>query len=317
MFRNISKDYIISLLKIFSALLIIVIFAQISLGSAVRLTGSGLSCPDWPLCYGLWFPNQEKLSMISDVNYEFYQIMLEWIHRFNAAIFITPLTLIVFIIGFKLNNSDINQKTLYAILVFLAVQGLIGGFTVFDRNSPWSVAIHLGFALILLLLVIRVFMQSLNLNLDISFPKIKGKLSTLIISIVFIMLTMLMGAIVSKSGSSLACDIWPLCSNDGLSIFQHNKFIHIIHRVLAIISAISIYFVVKSYRDTRQYKMIYRLLNILVAVIVLQILIGATVIFTELNMYIAMLHQSLAVILFMMLSFLFWFTLQINYKNKY
>ena len=316
MFRNISKDYIISLLKIFSGLLIIVIFAQISLGSAVRLTGSGLSCPDWPLCYGLWFPNQEKLSMISDVNYEFYQIMLEWIHRFNAAIFITPLTLIVFIIGFKLNNSYINQKTLYAILVFLAVQGLIGGFTVFDRNSPWSVAIHLGFALILLLLVIRVFMQSLNLNLDISFPKIKGKLSTLIISIVFIMLTMLMGAIVSKSGSSLACDIWPLCSNDGLSIFQHNKFIHIIHRVLAIISAISIYFVVKSYRDTRQYKMIYRLLNILVVVIVLQILIGATVIFTELNMYIAMLHQSLAVILFMMLSFLFWFTLQINYKNK-
>ena len=317
MFRNISKDYIISLLKIFSGLLIIVIFAQISLGSAVRLTGSGLSCPDWPLCYGLWFPNQEKLSMISDVNYEFYQIMLEWIHRFNAAIFITPLTLIVFIIGFKLNNSYINQKTLYAILVFLAVQGLIGGFTVFDSNSPWSVAIHLGFALILLLLVIRVFIQSLNLNLDISFPKIKGKLSTLIISIVFIMLTMLMGAIVSKSGSSLACDIWPLCSNDGLSIFQHNKFIHIIHRVLAIISAISIYFVVKSYRDTRQYKMIYILLNILVAVIVLQILIGATVIFTELNMYIAMLHQSLAVILFMMLSFLFWFTLQINYKNKY
>ena len=317
MFRNISKDYIISLLKIFSGLLIIVIFAQISLGSAVRLTGSGLSCPDWPLCYGLWFPNQEKLSMISDVNYEFYQIMLEWIHRFNAAIFIAPLTLIVFIIGLKLNNSDINQKTLYAILVFLAVQGLIGGFTVFDRNSPWSVAIHLGFALILLLLVIRVFMQSLNLNLDISFPKIKGKLSTLIISIVFIMLTMLMGAIVSKSGSSLACDIWPLCSNDGLSIFQHNKFIHIIHRVLAIISAISIYFVVKFYRDTRQYKLIYRLLNILVTVIVLQILIGATVIFTELNMYIAMLHQSLAVILFMMLSFLFWFTLQINYKNKY
>ena len=317
MFRNISKDYIISLLKIFSGLLIIVIFAQISLGSAVRLTGSGLSCPDWPLCYGLWFPNQEKLSMISDVNYEFYQIMLEWIHRFNAAIFIAPLTLIVFIIGLKLNNSYINQKTLYAILVFLAVQGLIGGFTVFDRNSPWSVAIHLGFALILLLLVIRVFIQSLNLNLDISFPKIKGKLSTLIISIFFIMLTMLMGAIVSKSGSSLACDIWPLCSNDGLSIFQHNKFIHIIHRVLAIISAISIYFVVKSYRDTRQYKMIYILLNILVAVIVLQILIGATVIFTELNMYIAMLHQSLAVILFMMLSFLFWFTLQINYKNKY
>tara|TARA_Y100001970_G_scaffold26437_1_gene31835 strand:+ start:2042 stop:2932 length:891 start_codon:yes stop_codon:yes gene_type:complete len=296
-------------------LLIVVIFAQISLGSAVRLTGSGLSCPDWPLCYGLWFPDQEKLSNISDVNYEFYQIMLEWIHRFNAAIFIAPLALIVFIVGLKVKNLHINKITLYAILVLLALQGLMGGFTVFDKNSPWSVAVHLGFALILLLFVIRVFMQSLNLNLDITIPNIKRKLSTLIISIIFIMFTMLMGAIVSKSGSSLACDIWPLCSNDGLSIFQHNKFIHITHRILAVISAVCIYFVFNHYRDTKQYKLIYGIRNILVTVITLQILIGATVIFTELNMFIAMFHQSLAVILFMMLSFLFWFTLQINYKK--
>ncbi|PPR17063.1 MAG: Heme A synthase [Alphaproteobacteria bacterium MarineAlpha9_Bin3] len=315
MLNNISKNKIITLLKIFSGLLIVVIFAQISLGSAVRLTGSGLSCPDWPLCYGLWFPDQEKLSNISDVNYEFYQIMLEWIHRFNAAIFIAPLALIVFIVGLKVKNLHINKITLYAILVLLALQGLMGGFTVFDKNSPWSVAVHLGFALILLLFVIRVFMQSLNLNLDITIPNIKRKLSTLIISIIFIMFTMLMGAIVSKSGSSLACDIWPLCSNDGLSIFQHNKFIHITHRILAVISAVCIYFVFNHYRDTKQYKLIYGIRNILVTVITLQILIGATVIFTELNMFIAMFHQSLAVILFMMLSFLFWFTLQINYKK--
>ena len=317
MSNNISKDRLISLLKIFSGLLIIVIFAQISLGSAVRLTGSGLSCPDWPLCYGLWFPDQEKLSTISDVNYQFYQIMLEWIHRFNAAVFIAPLTLIVFIMGLKLHNSDINKKTLYAILVFLALQGLIGGFTVFDRNSPWSVAVHLGFALILLLLVIRVFMQSLNLNFNITFPNIKRKLPILIISIIFIILTMLMGAIVSKSGSSLACEMWPLCSNDGMSIFQNNKVIHISHRLLAIISAICIYFVFISYRDSKEYKLIHILRNLLVIIIAVQIFIGATVIFTELNMYIAMFHQSLAVILFMMLSFLFWFTLHINYKNKY
>ena len=317
MSNNLSKDKIISLLKIFSGLLIVVIFAQISLGSAVRLTGSGLSCPDWPLCYGLWFPDQEKLSHISDVNYEFYQIMLEWIHRFNAAIFIAPLTLIVFIVGLKVKNSHINKKTLYTILVLLALQGLMGGFTVFDRNSPWSVAVHLGFALILLLFVIRVFMQSLNLNLEITIPKIKRKLSTLIISIILIMFTMLMGAIVSKSGSSLACDIWPLCSNDGLSIFQHNKFIHITHRILAVISAVCIYFVFIFFKDTKQNKLIYGIRNILVIVIALQIIIGATVIFTELNMFIAMFHQSLAVILFMMLSFLFWFTLQINYRNNY
>ena len=96
-----TENKILFTLKILAVLLLLLIFIQISLGSAVRLTGSGLSCPDWPLCYGLWFPDQDKLSKISDVNFEFYQIMLEWIHRFNAAVFIAPVTLLLFFVGLK------------------------------------------------------------------------------------------------------------------------------------------------------------------------------------------------------------------------
>ena len=44
------------LIPYFSLGLIILIVLQISLGASIRLTGSGLSCPDWPLCYGLWIP---------------------------------------------------------------------------------------------------------------------------------------------------------------------------------------------------------------------------------------------------------------------
>jgi heme a synthase len=316
MFTNISKDKLLTLLKILSGLLLLTIFVQISLGSAVRLTGSGLSCPDWPLCYGLWFPDQQKLSNISDVNFEFYQIMLEWGHRFNAAIFIAPLTLLVFFFGLKLQSLKICKKTLYAILLLLALQGLMGGFTVFDKNSPWSVAVHLGLALGLMFMVMRVYLQSLKLNLSITILATKNKLVILGISIIFILLTMLMGAIVSKSGSSLACDIWPLCSNDGMSLFQNNKIIHIAHRILALISAICIIFVFKSYKDSSRFRLFYTTRKLLILIISVQIFLGASVIFTEINMYIAMLHQALAVILFMMLSFLFWVTLKINYYIK-
>ena len=316
MLGKVAENKFIFSLKILSGLLLLLIFFQISLGSAVRLTGSGLSCPDWPLCYGLWFPDQDKLSKISDVNFEFYQVMLEWIHRFNAAAFITPVTLLVFFVGLKATKEKINQIILYIIILILLLQGLMGGFTVFDKNSPWSVAVHLGLALSFMFLVLKIFLVSLNINLVSDIPCITKKIATLIGAIIIVLATMLMGAIVSKSGSSLACDIWPQCSNDGVSIFQHNKIIHLSHRILAVLSAIFIFLIVNFYKDVVQYKIIFVLRNILISLIILQILIGATVIFTELNLFIAMFHQSIAVILFIVLSFLFWFTLQSNFKRN-
>ena len=316
MLGKVAENKFVFSLKILSGLLLLLIFFQISLGSAVRLTGSGLSCPDWPLCYGLWFPDQDKLSKISDINFELYQVMLEWIHRFNAAAFITPVTLLVFFVGLKATKEKINQIILYIIILILLLQGLMGGFTVFDKNSPWSVAVHLGLALSFMFLVLKIFLVSLNINLVSGIPCITKKISTLIGAIIIVLVTMLMGAIVSKSGSSLACDIWPLCSNDGVSIFQYNKIIHLSHRILAIISTIFVFVIVNFYKDVVQYKIIFVLRNILISLIILQILIGATVIFTELNLFIAMLHQAIAVILFIVLSFLFWFTLQSNFKRN-
>ena len=50
--------------SIFTLFLTIAIVFQIILGAIVRITESGLACPDWPLCYGLWFPTMEKIQLI-------------------------------------------------------------------------------------------------------------------------------------------------------------------------------------------------------------------------------------------------------------
>ena len=47
---------------------------QISLGGFVRVTGSGLGCPDWPLCYG---------KIIPPMN---YHTLIEWGHRWSSCI---------------------------------------------------------------------------------------------------------------------------------------------------------------------------------------------------------------------------------------
>ena len=242
--------------------------------------------------------------------------MLEWIHRFNAAIFIAPVTLLLFFVGLKATKNRKIKTILYSIMIVLAMQGLMGGFTVFDKNSPWSVAAHLGFALGLMFLVIKIFLVSLRLKTIKPLPNKNKKIFILYITIIIVLATMLMGAIVSKSGSSLACDLWPQCSSDGDSLLQYNKIIHISHRFLAVISAIFIVLVVYNYNQIIKYKIISNIRNILILLTTLQILLGATVIFTELNLFIAMLHQSIAVLIFIVLSFLFWFTLQSNFEDN-
>ena len=304
------------ILTFLSIILTILIVFQISLGASIRLTGSGLSCPDWPLCYGLWIPIKSKLLLIDNVNYEYYQIMLEWFHRFNAAVFIVPVTLLVSLLTIKLSEKKYVKKLAYLILLTLIMQGLMGGFTVLNKNSPWSVAVHLGLALILLFLVIRIFLYSKKYSFLYMFSNRKKKIFVFSSTLFFVYLTILMGAIVSKSGSSLACDLWPLCSSDNLSIFQVNKFIHIIHRILALVSAFFVVWssiLMKEFKDILYMQFVRKIILIL---LLIQIFMGALVIFFEVNIVIAMTHQILAVILFMMISAILWFSLDLNYKDN-
>lgn len=47
-----------------------------ALGSATRVMNAGLSCPDWPLCYGELVPRQQMNL----------QVFLEWFHRLVASV---------------------------------------------------------------------------------------------------------------------------------------------------------------------------------------------------------------------------------------
>ena len=51
----------------------IAVFCLITLGGIVRITGSGLGCPDWPLCHGKLIPPFE------------FHTLIEYTHRLVAS----------------------------------------------------------------------------------------------------------------------------------------------------------------------------------------------------------------------------------------
>lgn len=270
-----------TLFRRLAGLAAIAIFIQIVLGAVVRLTDSGLSCPDWPLCYGLWFPTPDKLAALPSVDYTFGQVMAEWLHRLNAAVVVSPLILILLIMAAR---SRREMPTLLATMVVAAlvllVQAGLGGFTVLDRNSPWSVAVHLSVALVLLALILRAYVIA-------GAPRAEPGGWTAVralaaVSAVMVLVTVASGAMMAKSGATLACSTWPLC--DGAIIpdlTDPGIQLHFGHRLLALGTGV---LVIATWFATRRGTVaeggrLGPAANMALAIYLGQVLIGAVVVY--------------------------------------
>src|SRR5882762_7289809 len=125
-------------------------YLQIALGGVVRVTGSGLGCPDWPLCHGRPYP-------VADVH-----SIIEYSHRTVGAV--TGVLLIATValawVVFR-NQRPLVAWLATASLVAIAAEGALGGVVVVNELSPWLVVAHLGLAMIILGFLIATAVMSL------------------------------------------------------------------------------------------------------------------------------------------------------------
>lgn len=133
---------------------VVLTFILMLLGSYTSAIGAGLSCPDWPKCYGVWIPFLHP-EIMADASYSSIQIFAEWAHRGLASI------VGVLIIGTVAsawvahrNRPSVTWSATLALLI-LPVQVIMGGLTVTRQLEPFIVTSHLGLAtLVLVCLVI-------------------------------------------------------------------------------------------------------------------------------------------------------------------
>src|SRR6266705_1919252 len=125
-------------------------YLQIALGGVVRVSGSGLGCPDWPLCNGRPYPPANVHSIV------------EYSHRTVGAItgILLILTVIAAWVVFR-RTRPIVAWLATGSLVAIAAEGGIGGVVVINELTPWLVLIHLALAMAILGFLLATAVMSL------------------------------------------------------------------------------------------------------------------------------------------------------------
>ncbi|MFA9517009.1 heme A synthase [Halopenitus sp. H-Gu1] len=120
------------------------------LGAYTSAIGAGLSCPDWPTCYGTWVPFLQP-DIIANSPYSALQIFAEWAHRglaMTAGLFIAGTAVGAWIVY---SDDPLVKWSATTALVLLPFQVVLGGLTVTGNLKPIIVTTHLGVATLILL----------------------------------------------------------------------------------------------------------------------------------------------------------------------
>lgn len=286
-------------------------FVVILIGAYTRLTDAGLSCPDWPNCYGfLIAPHTSTQLQAAALKYPATEINIqkawtEMTHRYFAGM--EGVLIIVLALSILLNQKATDNRSLLigiGLIILLATQVTLGMLTVTEKLYPGVVLAHL---LVGVSILAMLWWGYLNLNVhDDSFvqPSHHLKLSRLKVWlwIGFIVLCMQvsLGGWVSTHSAGLACIDLPYCNGSLLPPLDWRHLnnnlitIHMLHRLGAFITSCYLFLLSIILLRAPSFRLLGLLLILLMAV---QVTLGILNILWLRPLWIALAHHGAAILL--------------------
>jgi cytochrome c oxidase assembly protein subunit 15 len=178
---------------------LVFIYLVVIAGSFVRITGSGMGCPDWPKCFGQWVPPTTEATLPSDYKDIYVSKRAKKVDKFTR--FLSSIGMKEIAEKIKKDKSllfeqDFNARKTWTEyinrvfgvfagfgvlfvflqvvrkyrskkLVFLAslnlvlliVQAWFGSIVVATNLVPWTITIHLFLALVIIALQLLIILE--------------------------------------------------------------------------------------------------------------------------------------------------------------
>jgi cytochrome c oxidase assembly protein subunit 15 len=187
----------------------------IMFGAVVRLTDSGLGCPDWPGCYGQITPvgasghiEQALLAMpYGPVSH--FKAWIEMIHRYAGSLLGMLIIAIVYLAWRHRATLGNTPRLAIVTLVAVCIQGAFGAWTVTHQLMPIVVTTHLLGGMSLLALMTWLAAREKN---HAPVPaEAKRWLPWMVFGFVLLFVQIALGGWVSTNYAALACMDFPTC----------------------------------------------------------------------------------------------------------
>lgn len=286
-------------------------FVVILLGAYTRLTDAGLSCPDWPNCYGyLTAPhtlaqlqNARELYPTSPVNIG--KAWTEMTHRYFAGGEGLLILLLACSMVFVRKKIDLKTTLIcIGLITLLAVQVLLGMLTVTAKLKPIIVLAHLLTGLSILSLLWWTYLD-LHVHEDIFLNKASAKsIPWLWLGLLILAAQITLGGWVSTHYAGLACIDFPYCNGQWLPILKWNNLqddlitIHMLHRLGAVVTIAYLGLLALTLITQRSFRAIGMLM---LALLALQGVLGILNIIWLRPLWIALVHHTVAIMLLLTL----------------
>jgi heme A synthase len=198
-------------------------FLLLLVGGVVHATDSGLACPDWPQCFGSFFP-----AMVGKVFFEHG-------HRLFAT-GVGILTIVQLVIVWIARPAGHPARWLSVVALLLVIwQGVLGGMTVKMQLPDAVSTAHLATSMLFLSLLILLAFRTRPATVDQ--PLSPGLRRAIGAAAVLVYVQIVLGALVRHTDSGLACTTLPLCGGVVLPAGADWRIVlHVVHRLGALVA---------------------------------------------------------------------------------
>lgn len=315
-----------SRISVFAAALALVV---VVLGAYVRLSHAGLSCPDWPGCYGrILVPADEQDVASANLAYpgrplDAERAWKEMIHRYLAGILALAI-LFMAIAAYTRRRVSGQQIWVPSVLVVLVLfQALLGMWTVTLLLKPLVVVAHLLGGLTTAALCWWVFLRHriarpAGDGPPVEHLRLPRRLAAIGIAVLFVQIGL--GGWTSANYAALACVDFPLCRGQlwpdmafadaflpwrgigqsyegGVLATDARVAIHVVHRIGALATFLYLGFVAVYLMRTSPSRRLAGAAGVMLVLLIAQVSLGIANVLLHLPIGVAVAHNAAAALL--------------------